>query len=97
MTLGRKILFFLCYGAIPGGQFEAETLEHFLSFGENQNHGGYPGWEKIQTIKWVRIQTAWSLKHSKFFVDSILIDVGLMDKDYFRDSILRRELALRTQ
>ncbi len=100
MTLGRKILFFLCYGAVLGDPFMQETLDYYLARNERQKSRRpkeYKEWGKIQTIKWVRVQTAWGLRESKLFVDKILIDVGLLDKDYFRDQVLRREQANRTQ
>ena len=100
MTLGREITFFLCYGTILGDPFKQEALDTYLTWNEKQKSKRpkeYEQWGKIQTIKWVRTQTAWGLRESKRFVDQILVDVGLMDKDYFRDKILRHERALRTQ
>lgn len=89
MTLGRKILFFLCYGAILGDSFRQEALDYYLTRKEMEMAKS-PG-SKIQTIKWVRVQTAWGLKESKLFVDRLLVDVGLLEKDYFRDGILRTQ------
>ncbi|KKN32797.1 hypothetical protein LCGC14_0810260 [marine sediment metagenome] len=94
MTLGRKINFFLCYGTILGDSFRQEALDTYLTWNEKQKSRqpkGYEQWGKIQTIKWVRVQTAWGLRESKLFVDQILVDVGLLDKDYFRDKILRTQ------
>lgn len=89
MTLGRQILFFLCFRTIPADPFGLETLRYFLSLITKARDRKYPGHEKIQTIKWVRQRTYWGLKQSKEYVDRILQDIGPLDRNHFRDSILR--------